>query len=327
MEKRKVISIATGCYNEVENIRIFYDRCRAALSRHPEYDYEFVVADNLSSDGTREVLRRIAAADHKFRVIMNSNNFGHIRSPYNALLRTSGDLVLYICSDLQEPPEMLDEFLEKYRQGYKVICGVKPRSKENPLMFAVRRFYYWLLARFSDTDQVHNFTGFGLYDRSFIEALRRYHDPYPYFRGMVGEIGMPRAEVPFVQEKRHFGKTKNNFFTLYDMAMNGFVNHTKFPLRLAGFSGFVLAFFSFITAAGYLAAKLIWWNSFELGMAPLMIGLFFFAAVQLIFIGVLGEYLGAVWTQVKNRPLVIEEETLNFDDSPAPDGECGERKR
>ena len=309
---RKVISIATGCYNEVENIPVFYSRILAVLERHPQYDYEFVVEDNCSTDGTREVLREIAAKDPKFRVIFNANNFGHIRSPYNALLNASGDAVLYICSDLQEPPEMLDVFLEKYEAGYQVICGVKPKSKENPLMFQVRRFYYWLLGKFSDTVQIPNFTGFGLYDRKFLDALKRFRDPYPYFRGLVSEIGFRRIEVPFVQEKRQFGATKNNFFTLYDMAMTGFVNHTKMPLRLAVLAGFLIGVFSFLVAAVYLVLKLIWWETFSLGLAPLVIGLFFLGAVQLIFIGIIGEYLGAVWTQVKNRPLVIEEERLNF---------------
>ncbi len=313
MRKKKLISVATGCYNEAENIPLFYERVTAVLEHYPEYDYEFVVADNHSSDGTREVLRRIAEADPKFKVIFNANNFGHIRSPYNALMHTSGDVVFYLCSDLQEPPELLTEFMEKYRQGYQVICGVKPHSRENPLMFQFRRFYYFLLGKFSDTPQVRNFTGFGLYDRKVIEALREFHDPYPYFRGLISEIGYRRIEVPYLQERRLHGKTKNNFFTLYDMAMTGFVNHTKLPLRLAALTGFVVGALSMIAAVVYFVLKLIFWERFTLGIAPLMIGMFFFASVQLIFIGVIGEYIGAIWTHVKNKPLVIEEEKLNFD--------------
>lgn len=313
MQKKKTISIVSGCWNEVENIPLFYDRCLAELAKHPEYDYEFVIADNLSTDGTREVLREIAASDPKFKVIFNSNNFGHIRSPFNALMQSSGDLVLYICSDLQEPPEMLSEFLKKYDEGYQIICGVKPKSKENFLMFQIRKLYYNLLAGCSDVAQIRNFTGFGLYDRKAIDALKKYRDPYPYFRGLVSEIGFKRCEVPFLQEKRQFGRTKNNFFTLYDMAMTGFVNHTKLPLRLAVFSGFFIAFFSLLAAFGYFIYKCCNWNSFQVGMAPLVIGIFFFSAVQLIFIGILGEYIGAIWTQVKNKPLVIEEERINFD--------------
>ena len=312
---KKVISIATGCWNEVENIPLFYERCKAELARHPEYDYEFVVADNCSTDGTREVLRKIAAQDPKFKVIFNANNFGHIRSPFNALLNASGDVVFFLCSDLQEPPEMLSEFLEKYEAGYKVVAGVRAGTKASYFMELLRRGYYALLAKSSSEYKViRKFTGFGLYDRCIIEALKKYSDPYPYFRGLVSEIGFQHIEVPFIQEKRKFGKTKNNFFTLYDMAMTGFVNHTKLPLRLAVFSGFFIAFLSLLVALGYFIYKLCNWNNFQVGMAPLVIGLFFFSAIQLIFIGILGEYIGAIYTQVKNRPLVIEEERINFEE-------------
>ncbi|MCI5778584.1 MAG: glycosyltransferase family 2 protein [Lentisphaeria bacterium] len=311
-EPQKTISIVTNCWNEVENIPLFYSRCRAELAKHPEYDYEFIVEDNLSTDGTREVLRRLAAEDPKFKVILNANNFGHIRSPFNALLNSSGDAVLYICSDLQEPPEMLTEFLRQYHAGYKVVCGVRSDTKSSRLMEALRDVYYYLLGKFANQHVVRKFTGFGLYDRCFIDALRRFHEPYPYFRGLVSEIGFRRVEVPFVQDKRQHGVTKNNWFTLYDMAMTGFVNHTKLPLRLATFAGVSIGMISILVALGYLAAKLIWWRTFQLGLAPLVIGMFFLGSVQLFFLGVIGEYLGAVWTQVKNKPLVVEEERINF---------------
>ena len=311
----KTISIASGCWNEVENIPLFYERCKAELARHPEYDYEFVIADNFSTDGTREILREIAAKDPKFKVIFNSRNFGHIRSPFNALLNASGDVVFFLCSDLQEPPEMLTEFLEKYEAGYKVIAGVRSGTKASFFMECLRTVYYKLLKKFSPEEElIERFTGFGLYDKAVIDSLKKYHDPYPYFRGLVSEIGFKRTEVPFVQEKRKHGKTKNNFFTLYDMAMTGFVNHTKLPLRLAVFSGFFIAFLSLLVALGYFIYKLCNWNNFQVGMAPLVIGLFFFSAIQLIFIGILGEYIGAIYTQVKNKPLVIEEERINFDE-------------
>jgi len=310
---KKVISIVSNCWNEEENIPLFYDRCLAELKKHPEYDYEFIVEDNMSTDDTRDILRDIASRDSKFRVILNSNNFGHIRSPFNCLLNASGDLAFYLCSDLQEPPEMLGEFLRKYEEGYQVICGVRSGTQASLFMECLRGMYYRILEKVSDNGNViQKFTGFGLYDRCFIDALRKYHDPYPYFRGLVSEIGFKQCTVPFRQAERAHGSSKNNLFTLYDMAMTGIVNHTKLPLRLAALSGFLTALCSILVAFIYLIAKLFMWNTFQMGLAPLVIGVFFLGGVQLFFIGIMGEYLGAVWTQVKNKPLVIEEERINF---------------
>ena len=309
----KKISVVSSCYNEEGALKEFYSRIVGVFKQLPDYEYEIVLADNCSTDKSREILREIAATDPEFKVILNAGNFGHIRSPFNAMMQASGDAVVLLCSDLQEPPELISEFIKKWESGYKVVCGVKPKSRENPLMFQVRRFYYWLLARFSDTPQISNFTGFGLYDRKVVEAVRSFNEPYPYLRGLVAEIGFKRVEVPFVQDERKYGETKNNFFTLYDMAMTGFVNHTKLPLRLAVFFGFILAALSLLSAFGYLCAKLLFWDTFTLGIAPLVVGLFFFSSVQLIFIGIIGEYIGAIWTQVKNKPLVIEEERINFE--------------
>ncbi len=308
----KKISVISGCYNEEGNLQEFYDRIIAVFRQFPGYSYEIIIADNCSTDRSREILRAIAAKDPQFKVILNANNFGHIRSPYNAMLQATGDAVVALCSDLQEPPEMIADFVRQWEAGYQVVCGVKPRSRENPLMFLVRRFYYQLLASCSETAQIQNFTGFGLYDRKVIDAIKQFNEPYPYFRGLVSEIGFKRVEVPFVQDVRKHGKTKNNLFTLYDMAMLGFVNHTKLPLRLAAFAGFLLAFLSLLVAIGYFIYKLLYWKTFNLGLAPIVIGLFFFSSVQLIFIGVIGEYIGAIWTQVKNKPLVIEDERINF---------------
>ncbi|MFZ4396501.1 MAG: glycosyltransferase family 2 protein [Kiritimatiellia bacterium] len=308
----KMISIVSGCYNEEGNLGEFYNRIVAVFRQLPGYTYEIILADNCSTDRSREILRTLAAKDPQFKVILNANNFGHIRSPYNAMLQATGDAVVMLCSDLQEPPEMILDFVKQWEAGYQVVCGVKPKSREHPLMFQVRRFYYWLLASCSETSQIRNFTGFVLYDRKVINAVKKFHEPYPYFRGLVSEIGFKRIEVPFVQAARKHGKTKNNFFTLYDMAMTGFVNHTKLPLRLAAFAGFLLSVLSLLVAVGYLVYKLLFWNTFNLGLAPLVIGLFFFSSVQLIFIGIIGEYIGAIWTQVKNKPLVIEDERINF---------------
>ena len=307
------ISIVGGCFNERENIPKLYSRCLAVLKKFPEYDYEFVLEDNCSTDGTREVLREIAGKDPNFKVILNANNFGHIRSPFNALQCASGDAVVWMCTDLQEPPETILEFLKQWQAGYKVVCGVRSDTRASRSMEFLRDCYYRLLQKFSpDQRIIRKFTGFGLYDRCFMDALKKYRDPYPYFRGLVSEIGFKRCEVPFVQAKREHGKTKNNPFTLYDMAMTGFVNHTKLPLRMAVMAGFVIGGFSLLAAMVYLVLKLCMWETFQLGLAPLVIGMFFLGAVQLFFIGIIGEYLGAVWTQVRNHPLVIEEERINF---------------
>lgn len=317
---RKLVSIVTGCYNEVENLPELYDRIRQVFGKLPEYDWELLVADNRSTDGTRELLRRMAKEDRRVKVVFNARNFGHIRSPMNLFRQAEGDAVVTMCSDLQDPPELIAEMIREWEKGTKVVIAVRDRTECGRLMEKVRRCYYSLLKWASPEETVvSGFTGYGLYDRRFVEAFRRYRDPYPYFRGMIAEIGFDRVEIPFVQPRRKHGKTKNNFFTLYDMAMTGFVNHTRLPLRLAVFSGFALGLASLLVALGYLIAKLLYWNTFQLGMAPLVVGMFFLGAVQLFFIGVIGEYLGAVWTQVKDRPLAIEEERLNFDDEENAD--------
>lgn len=313
-DNKKVISIVSGCYNEEGNLQEFYDRIIKVMAQLPQYSYEIIIADNCSTDRSRDILRQIASGDKNFKVIFNSNNFGPLRSGYNALLQASGDALVLLCSDLQDPPELIGDFIRKWEEGYQVVAAVKSQSKENPLIFLLRRFYYWLLSKVSDTDHIiQNFTGFGLYDRKVMNALKLYHDPNPYFRGFVSEIGFRRTEIEFVQPQRKHGQSKHSFFTLYDVAMSGFVNHSKLPLRLATFSGFSLAGISLLIALAYLVYKLLYWDTFSLGLAPLVIGLFFFSAVQLIFIGIIGEYVGAILTQVKNHPLVIEDEKLNFE--------------
>ncbi len=312
---RKKISITASCYNEEGNIEELYLRCRKVLAKYPQYDYEFILEDNCSTDRTREILRRIAAEDKNFKVILNARNFGHIRSPFNAFLSGTGDAVVTMCSDLQEPPELIDDFIQAWEKGSKVVVGIRSGTRASLTLELLRKCYYSLLSRAAEGGKlIPSFTGFGLYDRTFVNALKQYNEPYPYFRGLVSEIGFQRTEIPFIQDKRIQGITKNNFFTLYDMAVTGFVNHTKLPLRLAVFTGFLLAAGSLLIALVYLILKLIRWDTFELGLAPIMIGLFFFAAVQLICIGIIGEYIGAIWTQVKNKPLVIEEERINFDE-------------
>lgn len=314
---RKKISVVTGCLNEEGNLQELYDRIVKVLGQFPQYSYEIIIADNCSTDGTRDLLRRIASQDRNFKVILNANNFGPIRSGYNAFLQATGDAVVLMSSDLQDPPELIADMLGKWHQGYQVVTALKSQSRENPVMFLLRRSYYRLLAKFSDTDRIiQNFTGFGLYDRKFMDALKRYRDPFPYFRGFVSEIGFRRTELPFVQPQRKRGRSKHSLFTLYDYAMAGFVNHSKLPLRMATFSGFFLAGISFLIAVAYLIYKLLFWDTFSLGLAPLVVGVFFFSAIQLIFIGIIGEYVGAILTQVKGHPLAIEDEKINFDDGP-----------
>jgi len=258
-------------------------------------------------------LRDISGKDSHVKVIINTRNFGHIRSPFYVLLQSKGDAVVTYVADLQDPAALIKDFIKKWEEGYKIVIGVKNESDENALMFFIRKLYYNLIKKFAEVEQIKNFNGFGLYDKRFIEELRKLDDPYPYFRGLISEIGFPRHEIEYKQTKRKSGKSKNNFYTLYDMAMLGFVSHSKLPLRLASFIGFGASIISFFLGLAYLIYKLLFWYSFELGLAPLIIGLFFFSSIQLFFIGVIGEYIGAIYTQVRKRPLVVEKERVNFD--------------
>jgi len=314
MTEQLKISIVTGCYNEEGNLQEFYDRVTRVLDEYPHYAREIIIADNCSTDESRKILRRIASLDQNFKVIFNSSNFGPVRSGYNAFLQATGDAVVLMSSDLQDPPELIREFLGRWEEGFPVVTAIKSQSQEHALLFMVRKGYYSLLSKLSDGDAIiQDFTGFGLYDRKVLQALKQFKDPVPYFRGFISEIGFKRAAVEFVQPPRKHGKSKHNLLSLYDIAMTGFVNHSKVPLRLATASGFILATLSLLVALVYFILKLVRWDTFSLGLAPLVIGVFFFSAVQLIFIGIIGEYVGAILTQVKNRPLAIEEEKLNFD--------------
>ncbi|MDR3159922.1 MAG: glycosyltransferase family 2 protein [Zoogloeaceae bacterium] len=313
----KLISIVTPCYNEEDNILPLTERIRAVFALLPQYRYEHIFIDNASTDDSVAKIKALAATDPRVKLIVNSRNFGHIRSPIHAFLQAGGDAVIGLASDLQDPPELIPKFLEKWEEGVRIVLGVKPKSLESRLMFIIRRAFYKTIARISETRLVQNATGFGLYDRSVIDIIRKMDDPYPYFRGMISEIGFAHAEIPYEQPRRIRGITKNNFYTLYDLAMLGITTHSKVPLRLATMTGFLLAFLNLLVAMGYGVAKLLWWDHFSLGVAPLIIGLFFFASMQLFFIGILGEYIGSIHTQVLKRPLVIEAERVNFTNPPA----------
>lgn len=312
---KKKLSIVSSAYNEEGNIRELYEQVKAQMDLlGDKYDYEQIVLDNASTDGTLNELRKISAQDKNFKVIVNARNFGHIRSPYYGILQCEGDAVIYMASDLQDPPALIPQFIAKWEEGYKVVLAQKKQSKESWLFFAVRRLYYWLLNLVNDSgaELLSNCTGFGLYDKCVVDELRKLDEPYPYLRGLVCELGYSRALVPFVQPLRKRGLTKNNFYTLYDNAMTGFTNHSKVPLRLAALGGFALGIFSFILALIYLVLKLLYWDSFPMGTAPILLAVLFFSSVQLFFIGIIGEYIGAILTQVLKRPLVIEKERINF---------------
>lgn len=312
MERKKTVSLFTPCYNEENNVLPLYERVCKVIDRITAYDFEYVFIDNASTDTTLEKLKNIAAKDPRVKVISNVRNFGHVRSPYYGLLQCHGDAVVCMVADLQDPPEMIPQFLDEWEKDHALVLAIKSKSKENPLMFMVRRIFYSIMKRISSTEQLGNFTGFGLYDQKFLDVVRRIDDPYPYFRGMVTEYGWNIKTIEYTQDKREHGKSKNNFFTLYDLAMLGFVNHSKLPLRLSAFIGFFSAIISFLVALGYFIYKLMYWDNFQVGTAPMVIGVFFFSSVQLFFIGIIGEYIGAIHTQVRKRPLVIEKERVNF---------------
>ncbi|OGT56663.1 MAG: dolichol monophosphate mannose synthase [Gammaproteobacteria bacterium RIFCSPHIGHO2_12_FULL_42_10] len=308
----RLISVVTPCYNEEENVEELYKQIKGIFSHLPHYRYEHLFIDNASSDKTVSVLKQIAKQDKNVKIIVNSRNFGHIRSPYHGLLQAQGDAVIFVVADLQDPPSMINLFLEKWEEGYKIAIGVKPKSDESRLLFAIRRLGYHWIKKIADVKLIKNFTGFGLYDKEVMTILHSYDDPYPYFRGMIADIGFEIAEIPYHQPQRKRGLTKNNFYTLYDIGMLGITSYSKIPLRLAVMAGFLLAILSLVIAGVFFILKLIFWDRFSAGVAPIVISLFFFSSVQLFFIGLLGEYIASINTRVMKRPLVIEKERINF---------------
>lgn len=312
----RLITVVTPCFNEESNVEDVYSQTKAVFADIEGVRYEHLFIDNCSTDRTPELLRGLAAADPQVKVILNARNFGHIRSPYYGLLQATGDAVILLVADLQDPPELMKAFVAHWLAGEKIVVGVKPSSEESSLMFAMRRAYYRMITRIADIKLIQNFTGFGLYDRQVIDVLRRIDDPYPYFRGLISEVGFQAVQIPYNQPKRQRGITKNNFYTLYDIAMLGITSHSRVPLRLATMIGFLLSGISLCVSLAYLLLKLLFWSQFSMGTAPVLIGVFFFASVQLFFIGLLGEYVGAILTHVMKRPLVVERERINFDGLP-----------
>jgi polyisoprenyl-phosphate glycosyltransferase len=312
----KTVSILTPCYNEEANVEELYHRVRAEMVKLGNYRYEHLFIDNGSQDKTASILMRMASQDHNVKVIVNSRNFGQIRSPMHAFLQTQGDCVIGIVADFQDPPELIPEMIAKWEEGYSMVLCIKRTSEENPVMFWIRKKFYQLIRRLSSIETFENFTGFGLYDRKVVEAVRSFADPYPFFRGMIAEIGLPYYQLPYDQPRRKRGITKNNFYTLYDVAMLAVTNLSKVPLRFVTFLGFAGAALSLLTGLAYLAYKLLFWANFTVGIAPLVIGLFFLGSVQLLAMGILGEYVGSIYTQVQKRPYVIEKERMNFEYEP-----------
>jgi glycosyltransferase involved in cell wall biosynthesis len=308
----RLISVMTPCFNEEGNVREMYEAVKAVFANLSQYRYEHIFIDNASKDRTPVILRELAAQDKKVKVILNARNFGHVRSGYYALLQARGDAVIALACDFQDPPELIPEFLRRWEAGSKVVLGVKETADERGLFYSLRDRYYRALARIADIELVRQFTGFGCYDQSVIESLRKIDDPYPYFRGLIAEIGHEPSLVPFRQPTRKRGISSQNFYTLYDLAFLGIVNHSKVPLRMATMTGFALAIVSLLVALGYLAAKLLFWSRFSLGIAPILIGFFFLTSVQLFFIGILGEYIGSIYTQVRHHPHVFEKDRINF---------------
>lgn len=314
---KPLLSIVTPCYNEQDNIEALYLRVKAAIAPLTErYEFEIIVIDNHSTDATPDKLRTLAAADPSVKVIFNTRNFGHIRSPYYGILQSSGVATIYLASDLQDPPEMISEFVQWWESGYKLVMATKPVSQGPRLMHKLRRSYYRMLDGISDITLVPDSTGFGLYDHVVLDELRRIGDPYPFLRGLICELGWEVKTIQFNQPRRVRGVSKNNFYTLYDIAMLGIISHSKLPIRIAAFLGFALGAVSVLMALVFLALKLLFWDSFPMGMAPIMIGMFFMFGVMMLFIGILGEYIGSIHTYVQQRPVVVERERLNFKCEP-----------
>ena len=310
----KKISILIPCYNEEENVVPMSEAIVALFEGElSAYDYELVFIDNDSRDRTRPLLREICAKNHKVKAIFNAKNFGQFNSPYHGILQTTGDCTIAMVCDFQDPVEMIPKYIAEWEKGYKIVIGIKTKSQENKLMYMLRGLYYKLVEKFSNVEQIEHFTGSGLYDKDFVQVLRDLKDPTPFLRGIVAELGYKRKEIEFEQPHRRAGKSHNNFYTLYDAAMLSVTSYTKIGLRLCTFAGMICGVISALIGVVYLVMKLVWWDRFAAGMAPVLIGMFFLGSLQLFFIGFIGEYVSSINQRVMNRPLVIEEERINFD--------------
>ena len=311
----KKISIIIPCYNEEENIEAMYGALKNLFDTElTSYDYEFIFIDNDSRDKSREILRELCKKDNKLKAIFNAKNFGQFNSPYYAMLQSSGDATILMAADFQDPIEMIPKYVSAWEEGYKIAIGIKKASKENVLMYKLRTLYYKMIKKLSDVEQIEHFTGFGLYDKAFIEVMRKLDDPTPFLRGIVAELGFKRKEIAYEQPKRRAGITSNNLYRLYDAAMLSITSYTKLGLRLATPIGAMSGAFSFFVAIISLMLKLLYWDRFPAGMAPILIGMLFLGSIQIFFIGMIGEYILTINQRVMKRPLVVEEERINFEE-------------
>lgn len=311
----KTISIVVPCYNEEENVEALADALREMFKKNlASYGYEIIFIDNDSKDKTREIIRKLCASDKGIKGIFNAKNFGQFNSPYYAMLQSTGDCTVLMAADFQDPVDMVPGFVKEWESGYKIVIGIKKSSQENKIMYWLRGCYYKLIKKLSNVEQIEQFTGFGLYDKRFIEVLRNLDDPTPFLRGIVAELGFHRKEIPYEQPLRRAGKTSNNFYKLYDAAMLSFTSYTKVGLRLATIFGGFCSAASMVIAVVYLVMKLMYWDRFVAGMAPLLISMLFLGSVQIFFIGVVGEYILSINSRVMKRPLVVEEERINFEE-------------
>ena len=309
----KLISIVTACFNVEESVEKLYESVKEVmLKKLDDYKYEHIFIDNASTDKTVNILKQIAQKDKNVKLIINSRNYGHLRSPVHGMFQASGDAIILIVADLQDPPEMIPQFIEKWEESNDIVLAIKESSEEGRAMFSIRTLYYKTLSRLSEIEIFQNFTGFGLYDKKVMDAIKQLNDPYPFFRGMVAEVGFKVSKINYSQPVRQHGITKNNFYSLYDTAMLGIISHSKIPLRLAIFIGFIFGALSLIIGLVYFFSKLLYWDTMTLGFAPLIIMSSFMFSIMLFFIGIVGEYIGAIYTQALDRPLVFEKERVNF---------------
>lgn len=315
----KKISIMIPTYNEEQNVELLYNKIKDQFKKNlDKYDYEILFIDNKSLDNTRSIIKKMCSHDKKVKAIFNAQNFGQFNSPFYGILHTSGDCTITMCADFQDPVEMIPKFVQAWESGYKIVIGKKTKSKESKIMYFFRSIYYQTIKKFSKSEQIEHFTGFGLYDKKFVDVLRNLDDSQPYMRGIVGELGFDRKEIEYEQPKRLYGKTSNNFISLYDAAMLGITSYTKVGMHIATIFGFCLSIISILIALIYLILKLIYWNSFNMGLSPLLIGIFLLGGIQIFLIGFVGEYIVNINARVMHRPLVVEEERINFNEKNNP---------